>query len=66
MPIEIKANKWQLLYNLLHPDEPAQCQTYIPQPLAGDNHTIFIYIQYKFHEIPSTAYLVMTEDGINH
>ena len=27
------------------------------------NHTIVIYIQYKFHEIQSIGYLVMAEDG---
>ena len=27
------------------------------------NHTVVIYIQYKFHEIPSFGYLVMAEDG---
>ena len=26
------------------------------------SHTIVIYIQYKFHEIPSICYLVMAED----
>ena len=26
------------------------------------NRNMFIYIQYKFHEIPSLGYLVMTED----
>ena len=30
------------------------------------NHTIVIYIQYKFHEITSFGYLVMAEDGKNH
>ena len=30
------------------------------------NHTMVIYIQYKFCEIPSIAYLVMAEDGKNH
>ena len=30
------------------------------------NHTIVIYIQYKFHEIPSIAYKVMTDDRKNH
>ena len=25
--------------------------------------TMVIYIQYKFHEIPSIGYLVMAEDG---
>ena len=27
------------------------------------NHTMVIYIQYKFHELPSIGYLVMAEDG---
>ena len=27
------------------------------------NHIKVIYIQYKFHEIPSIAYKVMAEDG---
>ena len=27
------------------------------------SHTMVIYIQYQFHEIPSIAYKVMTEDG---
>ena len=27
------------------------------------NHSMFIYIQYTFHEIPSLGYLVMAEDG---
>ena len=27
------------------------------------NHTIVIYIQYKFHEIPFIGYLDMAEDG---
>ena len=27
------------------------------------NHTIAIYIQHKFHEIPSIVYIVMAEDG---
>ena len=27
------------------------------------NHTMVIYIQYKFHEIPSIGYKVMAEDG---
>ena len=26
------------------------------------NHTMVIYIHYKFHEIPSIGYLVMAED----
>ena len=30
------------------------------------NHTMFIYIQYKFHEIPSIGNLVMAEDRKNH
>ena len=30
--------------------------------LRVHNHTIVIYIQYKFHYIPSIGYLVMTED----
>ena len=28
-----------------------------------DNHTIVMYIQYNFHETPSSGYLVMAEDG---
>ena len=31
-------------------------------PLHVHNHAIVIYIQYKFHEIPSIGYLVMVED----
>ena len=27
------------------------------------NHTMVIYLQYKFHETPSIGYLVMAEDG---
>ena len=27
------------------------------------NHTVVMYIQYKFHEMPSIGYLVMAEDG---
>ena len=27
------------------------------------NHTIVIYIQYKFHDIPFIGYLVIAEDG---
>ena len=30
------------------------------------NLTMVIYIQYKFHEVPSIGYLVMAEDGKNH
>ena len=30
------------------------------------SHTMVIYIQYMFHEIPSIGYLVMAEDGKNH
>ena len=30
------------------------------------NHTIVIYIQYKFPEIPSIGYLVMAEAGKKH
>ena len=30
------------------------------------NHTMVIYIQYKFHEIPSIDYLVTAEDEKNH
>ena len=29
------------------------------------NHTVVIYIQYKFHVISSIGYLVMVEDGKN-
>ena len=28
------------------------------------NYTIVIYIQYKFHEIPSIAYKVMATDAL--
>ena len=32
--------------------------------LSVHNHTmVIIYIQYKFHEIPSIGYLAMAEDG---
>ena len=31
--------------------------------LEVHNHTMVIYIQYKFHEILSTCYLVLAEDG---
>ena len=30
------------------------------------NYTMVVYIQYKFHEIPSIGYLVMAEDGKKH
>ena len=30
------------------------------------NLTMVIYIQYKFHEIPTFGYLVRAEDGTNH
>ena len=30
--------------------------------LHAHKHTMVIYIQYKFHEIPSICYLAMTED----
>ena len=30
------------------------------------SHTMVIYNQYKFHEIPSISYLVMAEDGKYH
>ena len=31
--------------------------------LHWHNHSIVIYIQYKFHESPPIGYLVMAEDG---
>ena len=31
--------------------------------LRVHSHTMAIYIQYKFHEIPSIGYNFMTEDG---
>ena len=31
--------------------------------LQVHHHNMFIYIQYKFHEIPSLGHLVMAEDG---
>ena len=34
-----------------------------PIKLSMHNLTLAIYIQFKFHEIPSTGYLVMAEDG---
>ena len=34
-----------------------------PIKLHVHNLTMVIYIQYKFHEIPSIGYLVMAEDG---
>ena len=37
-----------------------------PIILHMHNLTMFIYIQYKIHEIPSIGYLVMAEDGKNH
>ena len=37
-----------------------------PDKLHVHNLTIVIYIQYKFHNIPSIGYLVMAEDGKNH
>ena len=33
-----------------------------PIKLHMHNPTLIIYIQYKFHEIPSIGYLVMAED----
>ena len=30
---------------------------------SGETHTIFIYSQYKFHDIPHIAYKVMADDG---
>ena len=34
--------------------------------LRVHNHAMAIYIQYKFHEIPSIGYNSMAEDGKNH
>ena len=31
--------------------------------LHKHNHTMVIYTQHKFHEIPSIGYLVMVEEG---
>ena len=31
--------------------------------MISANHTMVIYIQHKFHEIPSVGYLVMAGDG---
>ena len=39
---------------------------YTLMKLQVHTHTIVIYIQYKFHEIPFIAYIVMVEDGQNH
>ena len=34
--------------------------------LHVQNHTMVIYIEYKFQEISFIGYLVMAEDGKNH
>ena len=36
---------------------------YTLMKLHVHNHTMVIYIQYKFYEVPSIAYKVMAEDG---
>ena len=38
----------------------------IMMKLHMNNHTMVIYIQYKFHEILYFGCLVMAEDGKNH